>query len=445
MTPQHSSSINLRPRVAVVGMGYVGAVSAAALAAQGCRVVGVEMHPRKLAQLQAGIAPVSEPHLSELIAAATEAGTLRATDDLAGAVSDAELVLVCVGTPSAEDGTVDLGAIDRVTEQLAEALAGRTESCVVLIRSTVPPGTTRQRIAPVLKRASSAVAVGHHPEFLREGSALADWKRPPMIVWGADAPDEQAVTEAIQRMYLGVAAVQSALATTESELLKYACNVFHAVKINFANEIGTLAAACGADARKVMETFCLDRRLNISKAYFRPGFAFGGSCLPKDTRALLALARQQQVELPLAGAVLASNGAHLERAVRRVLDVGRQPTLLLGLSFKAGTDDLRESPMVELAERLLGKGIPLAIFDPDLIPSRLVGANAAYIQQRLPHLHLLLREELPAALRDVRTVVKAKPVGELDPALLRGKTLIDLTDSAAWGVKLREQPQTAAA
>ena len=416
-------------QAAVVGMGYVGAVSAAALAQRDWAVVGVEVNPTMSALLQAGASPISEPGLNEAIAAATEAGRFQATDDLAAAVRDAEVVMVAVGTPTGDDGQADLEAIDRVTEQLAEALRTHPGPCVVMIRSTVPPGTTQQRIAPLIRRANPRIAVCHHPEFLREGSAMADWAQPPMIVWGADAADAAPAAVAIAEIYHGLEAPRLALGTAESELMKYACNVFHALKIDFANEIGAVASACGADADAVMAALCQDRKLNIAPAYLRPGFAFGGSCLPKDTRALGAQARQQGLELPLIEAVLHSNREHLSRQVDRILAQGRQPALLLGLSFKPHTDDLRESPMVELAERLLGKGVPLTIHDPDVSDSsgRLLGANARYVHEHLPHLNLLLRPDLVEAVRQARTVIIAKPIGELSDVMLAGKTVIDLT------------------
>ena len=427
-TQTQTDTLNLN--VAVVGMGYVGAVSAAALAAlaaQQCNVVGVEVHPKKLQMLRNGQSPINEPGLHELIDAATQSGKLLATDDLATAVRESDVVLICVGTPSDADGRVDLTAMERVTDQIASALRDRTKPCVVAIRSTVPPGTVRDVITPKLRAAYPCVAVCHHPEFLREGSALKDWKRPPMIVWGCDDRDNETVSLAMERMYLGVPAPRLAIGPMESEMIKYACNIYHAVKIDFANEIGSIASACGADADAVMAAFCQDTKLNISKAYLRPGFAFGGSCLPKDTRAMIAQGAQAGLKLPLIEAVLQSNQAHLSRQVDRVLECGRVPTLLLGLSFKTGTDDLRESPMIELAERLLGKGIPLRIYDPDLMPDKLVGANAAYVQEHLPHLKMLLCDDLAQATTHADTVVIAKQVGELDEVSLSGKSIIDLT------------------
>jgi len=420
-------------KAAIIGMGYVGAVTAAAMAGRGWRVTGVEINPTKLAMLQAGKSPVSEPGLVDAFARATADGRLDATDDLTQAVTNAELIMVAVGTPSAADGEADLQAIDRVTIQLAQAMAARKHRCVVMIRSTVPPGTTRHRVAPIIHDADPQAAVCHHPEFLREGSALADWTDPPMIVVGADGKDAVPTEKMIERLYEGIDAPRLALATAESELMKYACNVFHAIKIDFANEIGSLAAACGADPNAVMKAFCNDRKLNISPAYLRPGFAFGGSCLGKDTRAVAAKAQRAGLKLPLIESVIESNHQHLSRQVNRILRLGRRPALLLGLSFKADTDDLRESPMVELAERLLGKGIPLAIYDPDVSQAgdRLLGANARYIHEHLPHLNALLRDDLANAAGEAQTIIIGKPVKGLTDAMLAGKDVVDLTAGPA--------------
>jgi GDP-mannose 6-dehydrogenase len=421
----------IQPRVAVIGMGYVGAVSSAALASRGCRVIGVEVSRVKLDMLRQGRSPVCEPGVDDAMRAAVRAGRFTATDRIDDAVRHSDIVMICVGTPSGDDGQVDLQAIDRVTSQLGEALRHVKHRVVVMIRSTVPPGTTRDRVASVLRAANPRTTVCHHPEFLREGSAMKDWAAPPMIVYGSDDRDRDEATHAIEMLYHGIDAPRLPLDTTESELMKYACNVFHAVKIDFANEIGSVAAAVGADPARVMDAMCHDRKLNISPAYLRPGFAFGGSCLPKDTRAIVGEAHRNGMRLPLIESVLTSNSEHLRRAVDRILRHGRKRTLLVGLSFKAGTDDLRESPMVELAERLLGKGIPLSIYDDDLLPNELVGANARYVHEHLPHLHLLLRDDLVDALRQVETVVIVKGGDALQGVDFTGKTVIDLSAGPA--------------
>ena len=416
------------PTVVMIGMGYVGAVSSAALASQGCHVIGVEVQPAKLKMLQTGQSPVFEPGLQELVAQMHACGKLDATDDLTAAIKQSDIIMIAVGTPSNTQGQVNLDAINRVTEQLAMALHFETKPRVVMIRSTVPPGTIASHIAPKLKAACPNVSVCHHPEFLREGSALKDWHHPPMIVWGSDEPmDRVAVDEVMHTIYHGINAPHLPLGSRESELMKYACNIFHAVKIDFANEIGSLASAMGADPAAVMQAFCHDTKLNISPAYLKPGFAFGGSCLPKDTRAMMGKAREFGMELPLINAVIASNTAQLKRGVDLVLAQGRKRTLMLGLTFKPGTDDLRESPMVELAEQLLGKGIPLSIYDPDLVPEKLIGTNAVYVKEHLPHLGMLLREELDTAIADSQVVVVTKSIQSLQPQQLAGKIVIDLT------------------
>lgn len=427
------------PTVVMVGMGYVGAVSSAALASQGCHVIGVEVQPAKLKMLQTGQSPVFEPGLQDLVAQMHASGKLDATDDLTAAVKKSDIIMIAVGTPSNTQGQVNLDAINRVTDQLAMALHFETKPRVVMIRSTVPPGTIATHIAPKLKAACPNIAVCHHPEFLREGSALKDWHYPPMIVWGCDdAADRVAVDQAMHTIYHGIDAPHLPLGSRESELMKYACNIFHAVKIDFANEIGSLAAAMGADPAAVMNAFCHDTKLNISPAYLKPGFAFGGSCLPKDTRAMMGKGREFGIDLPLISSVIASNKAQLQRGVDMVLAQGRQRTLMLGLTFKPGTDDLRESPMVELAEQLLGKGIPLSIYDPDLVPEKLIGTNAAYVEEHLPHLGMLLRNQLDQAIADSQVVVVTKSIQSLRPEQLQGKIVIDLTGQNKFSSQVAE-------
>lgn len=433
MANNHTPKNKTMPTVAMIGMGYVGAVSSAALAKQGCHVIGVEVQQAKLKMLQSGQSPVFEPGLQELVAKMHAAGKLDATDDLHAAVKEADIIMIAVGTPSDQQGKVNLNAIDRVTDELALALHFETKPRVVMVRSTVPPGTIATKIAPKLKAACPHVSICHHPEFLREGSALKDWQSPPMIVWGSDDPsDRVAVDEAMHTLYHGVDAPHLPMGSRESELMKYACNIFHAVKIDFANEIGSLASAMGADPAAVMHAFSQDHKLNISPAYLKPGFAFGGSCLPKDTRAMMGKGREFGIDLPLISSVLDSNSAQLKRGVDQVLAQGRKRTLLLGLTFKPGTDDLRESPMVDLAEQLLGKGIPLSIYDPDLIPEKLIGANAAFVAEHLPHLKMLLRDHLDQALADAQVVVITKSIQSLQPDQLKGKTVIDLTGSTKF-------------
>jgi len=429
-SPRVPFNDSFSPSVAIIGMGYVGAVTAAALGDRGCQVIGVEISPVKLEQLRQGESPVREPGIDEVMLRLAQNGKLTATDSIAEAVEQAEVIMTCVGTPSASNGQVDLGAIERVTQALADALENVDEPRTVLIRSTVPPGTTSSLIRPLLTANNAQVSVAHHPEFLREGTALKDFQAPPMIIWGCEEQDKLAVESIMHRLYQGIEAPRRSLGTVESELMKYACNVFHAVKIDFANEFGSLAESLGADPLAVMDAFCLDEKLNLSRRYLRPGFAFGGSCLPKDTRATCGLAMQQGLQLPLITSVNESNRHHLERGVHRVLSHGRGPTLMVGLSFKQGTDDLRESPNVELAERLIGKGVQLSIFDPDLCPNRLIGANAQYIAQRLPHLKLLLTDHLESSVQSAKVIVVAKAIDGLSDILTKtDAAVIDLTGS----------------
>jgi GDP-mannose 6-dehydrogenase len=403
--------------VAVVGLGYVGAVTAACLAELGHTVIGVDVDRQKVDEIQAGRTPIVEPRLEELVAAGRETDRLQATTELADALATCRTVIVCVGTPARSDGTVNLEHVERVSAEIGDEVARAKEFVAVVYRSTVPPGTVDGLLRPALERASSRRAdddfgVAMAPEFLREGSGVADFFEPPFIVAGVrDDRTLAAVTE----LFAGLDRPTHALSIEQAESLKYACNAYHALKITFANEIGRLLGSVGVDARDVMSVFCEDDRLNISAAYLRPGFAFGGSCLPKDMRALMHVARVNDVEVPVLSGVLRSNESHLRLAVRRILDAETREVALLGLSFKPETDDLRESPYVELAETLVGKGVRLRIFDPIVNPDRLIGANRRYIEARLPHLQEMLVSSPKAALDGASVAV----VGTSDPVTLR--------------------------
>jgi GDP-mannose 6-dehydrogenase len=399
--------------IVVVGLGYVGAVTAACLADLGHTVVGVDVDAQKVEEIEAGRSPIVEPRLEELVAAGRENGRLQVTTELAGSLSRCEAVMVCVGTPARSDGTVNLEHVERVSAEIGRELE-RTEGFVAVVyRSTVPPGTVDGRLRPILERESSRRAdhdfgVAMAPEFLREGSGVADFFEPPFIVAGVR---EERTLGVVGDLFVGLERPMRALSIDQAESLKYACNAFHALKITFANEVGRLLGAVGVDARDVMHVFCEDERLNISTAYLRPGFAFGGSCLPKDMRALMHVARVHDVDLPVLTGILRSNESHLRLAVRRVLDAEARDVALLGLSFKPETDDLRESPYVELAETLVGKGIRLRIFDPIVNPERLIGANRRYIESRLPHLQEMLVSTPEEALKGASVAV----VGTADP------------------------------
>jgi GDP-mannose 6-dehydrogenase len=428
-------------RVSVFGLGYVGAVSSGCLAAAGHRVVGVDVTAAKIDMLNRGAAPIVEAEIGELIARAAADGSLRATDDVARAVAETELSLIAVGTPSATDGSVDFRAIDAVAGSIGAALRDKGGEHTVVMRSTVPPGTAEERLIPALVAASgrtigSGLRYYSNPEFLREGTAVRDFAAPPFTLVGAAAGDDAAPLRAL---YEGVQAPFHVSAYRVAESVKYLCNAYHALKIAFANEAGGVLAAYGVDAREAFRLFCEDRVLNISPAYLRPGFAFGGSCLPKDVRGFLSLASRQAVATPLLGSVLAGNDSVIARAFEAVVRHGRQKVALFGLAFKPGTDDLRESPFVILAERLLGRGFPLAIFDRSVKIAHLLGANRAYIEREIPHLEELMVAEPGDALAASKLVVVGHVSGTDRAALLAGldgHTVIDLAGIA----ELRARP-----
>lgn len=379
-------------RVAIFGLGYVGCVSAGCMSRDGHRVIGVDVSEEKVATINMGIAPVSEPGLDELILRGVENGSITATMNLREAVEQTDVALITVGTPSARDGSVNSSAVERVVRSIGEALAGTDREYTVVVRSTLLPGILEDRLAPILDEAcgfrlGANVRLCNNPEFLREASAIRDYDKPPFIVVGADSEE---AANAVLALYEGIVAERIVTDTRAAGLVKYACNAFHAVKVAFANEIGTLAQSLGTDGERVMDIVCRDTRLNISKAYLKPGFAFGGSCLPKDLRALNRVAQQRAIDNRLLASVLPSNDAHLERAVALVEDQGCRQIGLVGLSFKPGTDDLRESPMAKLAEILHGRGYELRIFDPYVRVSGLVGSNLSYMDQHLPHLSALM-------------------------------------------------------
>jgi GDP-mannose 6-dehydrogenase len=394
-------------KVAVFGLGYVGSVTAAALARDGHEVVGVDPAAPKVASIRAGRAPVLEPGLDELTARMLREGRLRATDDPAEALADAELSLLCVGTPSRRDGSLDLRYVRQVAEQIGSKLSLVAPGHVVVVRSTVLPGSTREHVIPVVEQASGRRVgegwdVAVNPEFLREGVSLEDYDRPSRILVGEREPGAGA---RVLGLYEGITAERYVVPLEVAEAVKYTDNAFHALKIAFANEAARVWATRGADPARVMEIFAADRKLNASPAYLKPGFAFGGSCLPKDLRALTSAAREANVRIPVLDSVLASNELEVLRGLETVMATGKRRIALLGLAFKSGTDDLRESPLLELAERLLGKGFELRIHDPAVRLSALHGSNRAYLEERLPHISRLLCERLESALGDAEVVV----------------------------------------
>jgi GDP-mannose 6-dehydrogenase len=416
--------------VAIIGLGYVGAVTAACLAKLGVDVIGVDTDEHKVAAIAAGRSPIAEPGLDELLAEGVASGRLT-TGTIREAVERSDVIMIAVGTPSAPSGALDLAAVHRVAEEVGASLPADGRFRTVVVRSTVLPGTTDGEVRPRLEDASGMVAGTHfglatNPEFLRESSSIRDFFEASRTVIGAD--DDRSA-QMVRAVYAGVPAPIYVVPIRTSEMVKYTDNAFHAVKIAFANEIASFARANGVDGRDVMKVMAADDRLNISTAYLRPGYAFGGSCLPKDLRAITDRARKTDVDLPLLDAALASNTAHFERGVRLVEASGRRNVGLLGLSFKSSTDDLRESPAVALAERLLGKGYRLSIYDEDIHPERLRGANRAFIDRHLPHLGQLLSESLDATIAGSDVLVLTKVWPDVETLALRlrdDQVLVDL-------------------
>jgi GDP-mannose 6-dehydrogenase len=417
--------------VSVFGLGYVGSVSAASFAADGHTVVGVDVNSDKVASLNEGRSPIVEKGLDELIRTAAANGSLRATTSTADAVNATELSLLCVGTPSRKNGSLDLSYLERVCEQIGEALARKSGYHVVVVRSTVLPGTTHDLVIPTLEKASGrkygdGFGVTVNPEFLREGTAIHDFRHPPLTLVGHNYRSDAAPTEAL---YARVDAPMVNTSIRTAEMIKYASNTWHALKVCFANEIGNLCKRVEIDSHEVMDIFCRDEKLNLSSYYMKPGFAFGGSCLPKDVRALQYRAKEVDLDMPVIQSILASNQLQIQHALDQVMESGKKRVGLLGFSFKAGTDDLRESPIVILAEALLGKGYELRIYDRNVSIARLVGANKEYINTQIPHLSSLLCEDIEDVLAHSDVIVVGNNAPEFSEALKRtrpGQTIVDL-------------------
>ena len=392
-------------RVSVFGLGYVGCVTAACLAKAGHAVVGVDVNAEKVAMINSATSPIVEPGLPELLREVVGAGRLRATTSSDQAVAESDLSLICVGTPSRSNGRIDVDAVVRTGQSIGQAVRKHAEPHTVVLRSTVLPGTAEQYLVPALLagaggRAATRVAV--NPEFMREGSSLNDFSRPPLTLVGCGDP---ATASLLRLLYESVQAPFVHTSIRTAEMVKYAANAFHALKVCFANEVADVCAALGADGAEVMRVFAMDRKLNVSEAYLRPGFAFGGSCLPKDLRALLYAARAADVSVPLLASVLPSNEGQVRRGVDAVLASRRQRIGVVGLSFKAGTDDLRESPMVALVETLIGKGCDVRILDRNVSMARLVGANRRYIEEEIPHIASLMCASAEALLAHAEVIV----------------------------------------
>jgi len=397
-------------KISIFGLGYVGSVTAACFADKKHRVIGVEVNPDKLALFRKGKSPLFEPGLAELLAKTCKAKTFSATDSARDAVMNSDISFVCVGTPSRKDGAPDLSHIETVSREIGAALRGKKSSHLVAVRSTMLPGSIETVIVANLERASGKregrdFHVVANPEFMREGTAIKDFFEPPFVIIGEHAAG---AGDALAELYRSVNAPQIRVSMGAAEAIKFACNAFHGLKITFANEVGQFCKAHGIDAQEVMEVFSRDTKLNVSKVYLRPGLAFGGSCLPKDLRALVRRAREHNLDLPMLESVARSNTQQIERTIETIAETGNREVAFLGLSFKAGTDDLRESPVVIMAESLLGKGFKLAIHDSEVELTRLTGANKVFLESKLPHINSLLVASLKKVLASSRTLVVCK-------------------------------------
>jgi GDP-mannose 6-dehydrogenase len=418
-------------RISVFGLGYVGSVTAAMLARNGHQIVGVDNNPGKVQMMNAGLAPVIEPGLNELLESALSQGRLKATTNSLAAVAETEMSIVCVGTPSQKSGKVSIHAVREVSAEIGQALSEKRPGHVVVLRSTVPPGSTRNLVRPTLEEFSGGkvgveFGLAHNPEFLREGTAIADFDNPPKTVIGAF--DEMSASKTAE-LYAGLDAPLVRTTVETSELVKYVDNVWHALKVCFGNEVGNICKAIGIDSHEVMDIFCRDTKLNISPTYLRPGFAFGGSCLPKDTAALAYLAKELDLELPVISSILPSNRIQISRAIDAIAAKGKRRVAMLGLSFKSDSDDLRESPLVRLAEQLIGKGFDIRVYDQSVRLAVLTGANKAYIDSVIPHIHQLMVGSLDEALAHGEVVVlgqKTRETASVPERLAGHQLLVDL-------------------
>jgi GDP-mannose 6-dehydrogenase len=417
-------------RISVFGLGYVGTVSAGCLARHGHQVIGVDLARTKIDLINAGHSPIIEAEIGEIIADEVKSGRLWATDNQDEAICQTELSFVCVGTPSQPNGNLDLTYIRRVCELIGKALKNKPARHTVVIRSTILPGTMHGIVIPMLeeysgKKAGEGFGVCNNPEFLREGSAVKDFNSPPKTVIGQF---DAASGDLLASLYAKLDAPLIRTDLETAEMVKYVDNSWHALKIGFANEIGNLCKALSVDGHAVMNIFCQDKKLNISPAYLSPGFAFGGSCLPKDLRALAYKAKMHDLELPILNGILPSNELQIAKGVRLIMEKGLKRIGILGFSFKAGTDDLRESPMIEVIERLIGKGYDVRIFDRNVKLASLVGANRDFILNRIPHISRLMVNSIDAVIDHAQTIVVGNKDLEFHKVLDRlrdGQHLVD--------------------
>jgi GDP-mannose 6-dehydrogenase len=418
-------------KISIFGIGYVGCVSAACFAHAGHDVIGVDVNPTKVDIINSGKSPIVEPQMNELIHDVVKSGKLRAITDSREAVQASDISLVCVGTPSKPNGSLDLGHVARVCEEIGAALATKDTHHTIVIRSTMLPGSIESVAQPALektsrKKAGKDFGLCVNPEFLREGTSVKDFYAPPFTLIGAD--DEE-TAQIVSGLYSNIDAPIFNTTIKTAEMVKYVCNCFHALKVSFANEIGNICKALELDSHEVMKVFCADTKLNLSPYYLKPGFAFGGSCLPKDLRAVSYKAKELDVEVPLLSAITATNKLQVEKALDMVLNTGNKQVGVLGFSFKAGTDDLRESPMVTLIETLLGKGLELVIYDRDVSLARLFGSNKAYIEEEIPHIAKLMRGSIDEVLGAANTIVignRSEEFRQIESRLRPDQTVIDL-------------------
>lgn len=418
-------------KISVFGLGYVGCVSAACFARDGHEVIGVDVSSNKVDIINSGNSPIVEAGMNELVAETVGAGKLKATTDSGEAVANSELSLICVGTPSNANGSLDLRYVTRVCEEIGASLRDKSSRHVVVIRSTMLPGTIENVVVPALesssgKRAGADFGVCINPEFLREGTSLKDFYAPPFTLIGAD--DEE-TANLVSELYRKIDAPLYVTPVKTAEMVKYVCNCFHALKVTFANEVGNICKALNVDSHEVMDVFVKDTKLNLSPYYLKPGFAFGGSCLPKDLRAMNYKAKELDVEVPVLASILPSNRRQIDSAIEMVVRTGKKRLGVLGFSFKAGTDDLRESPMVTLIETLIGKGYQLSIYDRDVSLARLAGANKEYIEREIPHISQLMRGSVDEVLADAEIVIignKADEFRQIEDKVKPGQVVIDL-------------------
>jgi GDP-mannose 6-dehydrogenase len=418
--------------ISLFGLGYVGSVSAACFAHMGHKVTGVDISKAKVEMLDSGRSPIIEARMEELVAEANKSCRLHATTDSIAAVLASDISFVCVGTPSLRSGKLDLSHVEHVSREIGTALKQKSTFHTIVLRSTVLPGTTETLMIPTIESASGKkagvdFAVCYNPEFMREGSAVGDFLQPPYTILGSQDPRHLAI---LRELYKDIPVATFEVSIRVAEMVKYVSNLYHAVKVGFANEVGTLCKHLGVEADQVTKIFMSDTKLNISSAYLSPGFAFGGSCLPKDLRAITYRGKELDLELPMLESLMPSNAKHVDRGVEAVLRTGKRKIAMLGLSFKAGTDDLRESPQVQLIKRLLGEGCQVKVWDKDVSLGRLAGSNRQYIEEVIPHIGSLLSADMPEVIRDADVVVVGTKIEKADLAkiLMHGQIVIDLVN-----------------